>query len=424
MIDSRSVSSSAPNTCTASEMGRFTYSASRRPFTRTARLSGFSRSPWQAGHGRSVRNSSSSSCAVHVASACRRRRFGIRPSKSLPNGSAGGPFLRDLADWPVSPPGPNSRRSRCFFGSLPNGVSSAMPNVSDNVASASRTSLRSPRAHGAMAPSVSDLVGIGHDARRVEVPRRAQPLAGRARAVRRVERERARRHLGHADAAVDARHLAREQPVAFVEAVDDDDVVGQLQGGFHRLGEASLDPRAHDQPIDDDFNRMVLLAIELDVVVERLELAVDARLGVAALDQRRQLFLELALSSPHQRRQDVDALVLGIGQHEIDDAFERLAGDLEPAVRAMRHADVGKQQPQVVVDLGDRAHRRPRVAGRGLLLDGNGRRQSLDAGRRRASPSARETAARRPTATRRTAAGPRRRSCRRRGSTCPIRSTR
>ncbi len=246
------------------------------------------------------------------------------------------------------------------------------------VASASRTSLRSPRAHGAMAPSASDLVGSGTTRAGIEVPGRAQPLARRARAVRRVEREGARRHLGHADAAVDARHLAREQPVALVEAVDDDDVVGQLQGGFHRLGEAALDARAHDQPVHDDLDRVVLLAIELDVVFERLELAVDARLGVAALDQRRQFLLELALPAAHQRRQDVDAFVLGVGQHQVDDAFERLAGDLEPAIGAVRHADVGKQQPQVVVDLGDRAHGRPRVAGRRLLLDRDGRRQALD----------------------------------------------
>ena len=43
-------------------------------------------------------------------------------------------------------------------------------------------------------------------------------------------------------------------------------------------------------------------------------------------------------------------------------------------------------------------------------------------GRRRASPSARGTAARTPTATRRSGAGLRRRSCRRRATTCPTRS--
>ena len=206
MIDSRSVSSSAPNTCTASEIGRFTYSASRRPFTRTARLSGFSRSPRRQGT-----NATCGTLPVPPARSTSPRRTAGAGSESVPRSPCrtdrrAAPSCATSADWPVSPPGPNSRRSRCFFGSLPNAVSSAMPNVSDNVASASRTSLRSPRAQGAMAPVGERLAGIGHHARRVEVPRRTQPLAGRARAVRRVERERARRHLGHADAAVDARH--------------------------------------------------------------------------------------------------------------------------------------------------------------------------------------------------------------------------
>ena len=53
-------------------------------------------------------------------------------------------------------------------------------------------------------------------------------------------------------------------------------------------------------------------------------------------------------------------------------------GDLAAAVRAVRHADVGEQQPQVVVDLGDRADRRARIRAGRLLLDGDGRRQAVD----------------------------------------------
>jgi hypothetical protein len=48
--------------------------------------------------------------------------------------------------------------------------------------------------------------------------------------VRRVERERARRHLRHADPAIDARETPREEPVAFVVGVDDDDLVGEAEG--------------------------------------------------------------------------------------------------------------------------------------------------------------------------------------------------
>jgi hypothetical protein len=44
----------------------------------------------------------------------------------------------------------------------------------------------------------------------------------------------------------------------------------------------------------------------------------------------------------------------------------------------VRHADVGEEQPEVVVDLGDRADRRPRVGPGRLLLDRDGRRQAVD----------------------------------------------
>ena len=83
-------------------------------------------------------------------------------------------------------------------------------------------------------------------------------------------------------------------------------------------------PRLDDQAIDDDVDRVVAPAIELDVLVERAELAVDARLGEAALPQRLQLLLELALAAADDRRQHVDARVLRVEHHQVENALERL----------------------------------------------------------------------------------------------------
>ena len=91
-----------------------------------------------------------------------------------------------------------------------------------------------------------------------------------------------------------------------------------------------------------------------------------------------ELLLELALPAAHDRRQHVDALVVRRQHHHVDDALERLRGDLAAAEVAVRHADVGEQQPQVVVDLGDGADRRARVRAGRLLLDRDGRRQAVD----------------------------------------------
>ena len=68
----------------------------------------------------------------------------------------------------------------------------------------------------------------------------------------------------------------------------------------------------------------------------------------------------------------------GSCEHPVDDLLRGLAGDQPAAVRAVRHADAGVQQPQVVVDLGDRADGRARVARRRLLVDRDRGRQALD----------------------------------------------
>ena len=161
-----------------------------------------------------------------------------------------------------------------------------------------------------------------------------------------------------------------------------------------------------------------------DLVVERHELAVDARAREPARPQRRQLPLELALAAAHDRRQHVDALVGRIEHHHVDDALERLRRDLAVAVRAVRHADVGEEQAQVVVDLGDRADGRARVGRRSSSARSRWPATGRRSDRRPASPSARETAGRRPTATRRSAAALPRRWCRRPATTCRTRRAR
>ena len=86
----------------------------------------------------------------------------------------------------------------------------------------------------------------------------------------------------------------------------------------------------------------------------------------------------LALARPHDRRVDREPRPLRERQHLLDDLLGGLAGDLAPARRAVRPADPRVEEAQIVVDLGDRADRRARVAGRRLLVDRDRRRQALD----------------------------------------------
>ena len=86
----------------------------------------------------------------------------------------------------------------------------------------------------------------------------------------------------------------------------------------------------------------------------------------------------LAFSLPDHRGQDLEPGALGHLENAVDDLLRGLLGDRLPADRAVRPADAGEQQPEIVVDLGDRADRRARVAARRLLVDRHCRGQSLD----------------------------------------------
>ena len=155
---------------------------------------------------------------------------------------------------------------------------------------------------------------------------------------------------------------------------------GQLQGGLDRLGQALAHVGPADEPVDDDLDGVHLVAGQADLgPVRQLERhPVDADPGEALLGQVVEQRAVLPLAAADHRSQDLELGALG----ELEDAVHDLLGGLArhgPAAgRAVGVADAGVEQPQVVVDLGDRPHGRARVARGRLLVDGDGRRQPLD----------------------------------------------
>ena len=105
---------------------------------------------------------------------------------------------------------------------------------------------------------------------------------------------------------------------------------------------------------------------------------VDPDPGEALLGQVVEQGAVLALAAPDHRGQDQEPGALVHGQDPVDDLLGALAGHRPAADRAVGLADPGVEEPQVVVDLGDRADRGPGVARRRLLVDGDGRGQALD----------------------------------------------
>ncbi len=180
--------------------------------------------------------------------------------------------------------------------------------------------------------------------------------------------------------------LAEGQGLA-VRAVDSHeldlgDAVGQLQGRLQRVGETPLDAVAAHETIDDDFNLVLLVPRQALVALQELgdvdHFAVDSGADVALAGEILQQRVVVTLATAHDRREHLESGAVGQQQDSVDNLLRSLALQPGSVVGTVLHADAGIQQPQVVVDLGDRAHRRAGVAAGRLLIDGDSGRQTLD----------------------------------------------
>ena len=220
----------------------------------------------------------------------------------------------------------------------------------------------------------------GDDALGVEETDRTQAVAARARAHRIVEGEQARLELLQRVAADRARELGGIQVLLTRVHFDRDGAaVAVAQCGLERLRQPLLEIRPDAQPVDDDFDRVLLVLGELRDRIDLVHLAVDAHaheaLG-AQLDEQFELF---AFAVHHRRREDHQLGFLGHHQHRVDHLRDRHRGELLlRVVGAERLADAGVEQAQVIVDFGDGADGRARVVRRRLLLDRNRRREAFD----------------------------------------------
>ena len=124
---------------------------------------------------------------------------------------------------------------------------------------------------------------------------------------------------------------AREQPVAAVEGVDDDDVVGEPSAISIRLGEPPLDAGLDDQPIDDDVDRVVLAAASslMSSSSERSWPSI-ADLREAARRSAASSFLNSPLRPRTIGASTLMRSSVGRQHHHVDDALERLRAISRP----------------------------------------------------------------------------------------------
>src|SRR5665811_973550 len=83
--------------------------------------------------------------------------------------------------------------------------------------------------------------------------------------------------------------------------LDDGHALGEVQGRLERIGKPPLDVVLADQAVDNDFNGVRGIAVELDVLGEVADLTVDAGTAEPLTRQLGKEGLVLAFASTHHR---------------------------------------------------------------------------------------------------------------------------
>src|SRR5581483_5459165 len=135
----------------------------------------------------------------------------------------------------------------------------------------------------------------GHEQLGVDLLLVAEPGAARAGAVGRVEGEDARLELGEADAVLRAGEALGKRRRLAADHVDRDEPVGERERRLDRVEEAVAQLRLHHEAVDDHFDRVLELLVELDLLLEEALLAVDLDACEALVAQALEEVAELAL---------------------------------------------------------------------------------------------------------------------------------
>ena len=155
---------------------------------------------------------------------------------------------------------------------------------------------------------------------------------------------------------------------------------GELESRLDRLGQALPNVVAADEAVDHHLDGVGLVAGQVDLgPVGQLEGdAIDSDPGETLLGQVVEQGRVLPLAATDHRCHDLEPGALRELEHPVDDLLGGLAGHRTAALGTVGMTDAGVEQPQVVVDLGDGPDRRTGIARCRLLVDGDGRGQTLD----------------------------------------------
>ena len=211
--------------------------------------------------------------------------------------------------------------------------------------------------------------GVGED--------RADAHASAARALRSVEGEEPRFQFGKTDAVFWTRPFDR---VLRPDIADQGgtDAPGEPHRPLDRLNQPSAVVAHHHEAIDHQLQGVLFVSFERDFFVECAESAVDPNPQPPITPPLVQLFPVLPLAIADHRRQDQYPLAFVRCAQAVSDVTGAAPRDSALAERAVRRAETGPEEPQVIEELSDRADGAARIAVDGLLIDAQRRGEPGD----------------------------------------------
>jgi len=123
---------------------------------------------------------------------------------------------------------------------------------------------------------------------------------------------------------------------------------------------------------------VLVILLELDLFREVIDDAVHPGADIAPLAGVLEELDILPLPPPNHGGEDLEAGALGVLHELVHNLVHCLLADLLAALGAVRHADAGPEEAEIVIDLRHRAHGGAGVFGGGLLVDGDGGAEAVD----------------------------------------------
>ena len=135
---------------------------------------------------------------------------------------------------------------------------------------------------------------------------------------------------------------------------------------------------ADNETVHDDLDRMLLVLGEVDLLIEVAHRAIDAHADEARPLRLLEDALMLPFAVPDDGRENEDARAIREVEDMLDDLLGALLLDRPAGRRAVRVADAGEEQAQIVVDFRHGADGRTRVAAGALLVNRDRRGEAVD----------------------------------------------